>query len=129
MSHVQGAKAVANQIKSVAGTAKIMEGTSLMMADGMGSMAKMGDAMAQIAQRSKIPAGVATDAVASAGSSAGKTAITKIFTHPLALSVWASQWAIMHASIANLSFRLLTKPNSKNKFFVWQQDIRMRRFS
>ncbi|MFI3158082.1 MAG: hypothetical protein QX199_18195 [Methylococcaceae bacterium] len=74
-----------SHVKSVAGTAKMMEGTSRMMADGMGSMTKMGEAMAQIAQRSKIPAGVATGAVASAGSSAGKTAITKIFTHPLVL--------------------------------------------
>lgn len=98
MSHVHGAKAVASQIKSAtsAGTAKIMDsavremgpmmmgGTGSMMNEGMSSMMKMGEGMAQVMKRSKTP-GVATGVAASAGSSVGKTVISKIFTHPLVI--------------------------------------------
>jgi hypothetical protein len=93
MSHVHGVKTVASQIKTVtdAGTAKMMdssmgkmgnmmEGASQMMADGMGSMLKMGGEMAQAAKHSKAPgvaAGVATGL--------GTTVISKFVKHPLVL--------------------------------------------
>lgn len=108
MAHVHGEKTVASQVKSVvnAGTAKIMdssmrkmgmgpiinegmgpmmkEGMGSMMKDGMDPMMKMGEGMAQVMKHSKLP-GVATGAVVSAGSSAGKSVINKVFTHPLVL--------------------------------------------
>jgi hypothetical protein len=79
MSHVNAEKTVASQIKSVtsAGTAKMMDSSmgkmdmGPMMMGGMGSMMK--------------PPGVATGVVVYTGSSAGKSVIRKVFTHPLVL--------------------------------------------
>ena len=95
MAHVHGEKA-ATQIKSVidAGTAKMMDssmgkmGMDSMMKEGMGSMMKIGDGMAQVMKHSKTPGvakSVATGAAASVGARAGKSAIRKIFTHPLVI--------------------------------------------
>jgi len=98
MAHVHGEKA-ATQMKSVvnAGAAKMMdssmgkmamEESHAMMKEGMGSMMKMGEGMAQVMKHSNTPGvakSVATGAVATAGSSAGKSVIGKFFTHPLVL--------------------------------------------
>ncbi len=104
MAHVHGEKA-ATQMKSVVnpGTAKMMdsamgkmgmdsimtENMGSMMKEGTGTMMKMGEGMAQAMKLSKSPGvaatGVATGAVASAGSKAGKSAIKIMFTHPLVL--------------------------------------------
>ncbi len=69
MSHLHAAKTVAGQIKSGTGTAASMSNMTLgsMMSEGMGAMIK------------------SPGLAASAGSSAGKNVIGKIFTHPLAL--------------------------------------------
>ena len=59
-----------------------------MMNEGMSSMMKMGEGMAQVMKHSKTPgvaAGIVTGAVVSAGFSAGKSVVSKIFTHPLVL--------------------------------------------
>ncbi len=66
MSHLH---AIASQVKSGTGTAASMSNMTLgsMMSEGMGTMIKT--------------SGLA----ASAGSSAGKSVIGKIFTHPLTL--------------------------------------------
>ncbi|MEE7627017.1 hypothetical protein V3O24_12655 [Methylobacter sp. Wu8] len=72
MAHVHGAKAVAET-----GTAKMMDSAmekmtlGSMMSEGMGSMMKT-------------PA-IASGVAVSAGSSAGKSVIKKIITHPLTL--------------------------------------------
>ena len=103
MAHVHGAKTVASQIKPVAsaGTAKIMESTMekmrmgpMMMGgmgpmmEGMGPMMKEGMGpmmMGGMGSMMKSPGVAASGVVASAGSSAGKSVIKKIFTHPLVL--------------------------------------------
>ena len=104
MAHVHGAKTVASQIKPVAsaGTAKIMESTmekmgmgpmmmggmGPMMKDGIGPMMKEGMGpmmMGGMGSMMKSPGVAASGVVASAGSSAGKSVIKKIFTHPLVL--------------------------------------------
>ena len=98
MAHVHGEKA-ATQIKSVvnAGTAKMMDssmgemGMGSMMNEGMSSMMKggmgpmMNEGMASMIKTPVAATGVATGAVVSAGSSAGKSVIRKVFTHPLVL--------------------------------------------
>jgi len=109
MAHVHGEKA-ATQIKSVvdAGTAKMMDssmgkmgmgsmmndgtgGMGSMMHEGMSSMMKggmgpmMNEGMASMIKTPVAATGVATGAVVSAGSSAGKSVIRKVFTHPLVL--------------------------------------------
>ena len=64
------------------------DGMGSMMKDGMSPMMKMGEGMAQVMKHSKTPGvatEVATGAVVSAGSSAGKSVIIKVFTHPLVL--------------------------------------------
>jgi len=91
MSHVNAEKTVAGVVK--AGTAKMMdstmgkmgmgsmmnEGMGSMMNEGMGSMMKGG-----MGSMMKTP-GIATGVVVYTGSSAGKSVIRKIFTHPLVL--------------------------------------------
>jgi hypothetical protein len=57
----------------------MMEGMGPMMMDGMGPMMKGG-----MGSMMKTP-GVATGVVVYTGSSAGKSVIRKIFTHPLVL--------------------------------------------
>jgi methylthioribose-1-phosphate isomerase len=95
MAHVHGEKA-ATQMKSVvtAATAKMTDssmakmGMDSMMKEGMGPMMKMGEGMAQVMTHAKTPGvakTVATGAVATAGASAGKSVIRKVFTHPLVL--------------------------------------------
>ena len=79
MSHVLAKKTVASQLKSAVntGAGKLMGSTrgkmdmGPMMMEGMGSMMKT--------------PGVATGVVVSTGSSAGKSALRKVFTHPLVL--------------------------------------------
>jgi len=95
MAHVHGQKA-ATQIMPVvnAGTAKMMDSTIAKMGmgpmthEGMGPMMKMGEGMAQVMKHAKTPGvakSVASGAVATAGASAGKSVVRKIFTHPLVL--------------------------------------------
>ena len=98
MAHVHGEKA-ATQMKSVinAGTAKMMDssmgkmGMDSMMHEGMASMMKGGmgpmmhEGMSSMMKSPVVVTGVATGAVASASSSAGKSVIRKIFTHPLVI--------------------------------------------
>jgi hypothetical protein len=92
MSHLNTEKAVVEQMKSVAGaeTAKMME--SMMgnmdmssMMRGMGPM-KMEGMMPMMMEgmgpMMKMP-GAATGVVVYTGYSAGKSAVRKIFTHPL----------------------------------------------
>lgn len=80
MAHVHGAKAVAET-----GTAKMMDSTMGKM--GMGSMMEgsmssmMSEGMGSMMKTPAIASGVAV----SAGSSAGKSVIKKIITHPLTL--------------------------------------------
>jgi hypothetical protein len=98
MAHVHGEKA-ATQIKSVvdAGTARMMdssmgkmgmgsmihEGMSSMMKGGMGSM--MHENMGSMIKTPVVATGAAAGTVISASASAGKSVITKIFTHPLVI--------------------------------------------
>jgi len=99
MSHVNAEKTVAGVVK--AGTAKMMDSTmgkmgmGSMMNEGMGSMMKggmgpmmmggMGPMMNEgMGSMMKTP-GIATGVVVYTGSSAGKSVIRKIFTHPLVL--------------------------------------------
>lgn len=86
MSHINAENALASQIKSVAtaGTAKMMDSTMGNMGigpmmGGMGSMMKEG-----MGSMMKTPA-VTTGVVVYTGSSAGKSAIKKFFTHPAVL--------------------------------------------
>jgi hypothetical protein len=86
-------------MKSVvnAGTAKMMDSTmgnmgmGPMMNEGMGSMMKEGmgpmmmGGMGPMIKTPGVATGVATGAVVSVGSSAGKSVIGKFFTHPLVL--------------------------------------------
>lgn len=73
MSHIHGAKTIAGQIKSGAGTATMSDSSMTnmtlgsMMSEGMGAM--------------MTTSGLA----ASAGSSAGKSVVRRIFIHPLTL--------------------------------------------
>jgi hypothetical protein len=63
-------------------------GMDSMMKEGMGPMMKMGEGMTQVMKHGKTPGvakSFATGAVATAGASAGKSVIRKIFTHPLVL--------------------------------------------
>lgn len=87
MSHVLAEKTVASQLKSAVntGAGKLMGSTmgkmdmGPMMMEGMGPMMKEG-----MGSMMKTP-GVATGIVVSTGSSAGKSALRKVFTHPLVL--------------------------------------------
>ena len=111
MSHVLGEKAVASQIKSIAkaGTAKMMGptagemgvgsmmtggmgpmmmgGMGPMMSEGMGTMMKEGmgpmmmGSMGPMMKTPGVTTGIATGIVASAK----KSAITKVFKHPLVI--------------------------------------------
>ncbi len=76
MSHVNAEKIVASKMIPPM-TGKM--GMGPMMSEGMGSM--MGGGMGPMMKTSGIAAGVMT----SAGSSAGKSVIQKVFTHPLVL--------------------------------------------
>ena len=99
MSHVNAEETVAGVVK--AGTAKMMDstmgkmGVGSMMNESMGSMMKggmgpmmmggMGPMMNEgMGSMMKTP-GIATGVVVYTGSSAGKSVIRKIFTHPLVL--------------------------------------------
>lgn len=79
MSHVNAEKTVASSA-----TAKMMDtamgkmGMSSMMKEGMGPM------MGGMGSMMKTP-GIATGVVVTTGSSAGKSVIKKVFTHPLVL--------------------------------------------
>jgi hypothetical protein len=95
MSHVLAEKTVASQLKSAVntGAGKLMGSTmgkmdmGPMMMEGMGPMMKegMGPMMMEgMGSMMKTP-GVATGVVISTGSSAGKSALRKVFTHPLVL--------------------------------------------
>ncbi|MFI3185819.1 MAG: hypothetical protein QX198_07535 [Methylococcaceae bacterium] len=98
MSHVHGTKAVASHLKSAASAGMpmmmdstisemgpmMMGGAGAMMNEGMSSMMKMGEGLTQVMKHPKTP-GVAAGIVASAGSSAGKSVVRKIFTQPLVL--------------------------------------------
>jgi len=95
MAHIHGAKTVASQIKPVAsaGTVKMMDSTmekmgmDSMMHESMGPMMKgsMGPMMHEGMGSMMTTPGVATGVVVYTGSSAGKSVIRKIFTHPLVL--------------------------------------------
>ena len=90
MSHVHEIKADVSHLKSAtcAGMPMMMDSTiseiGPMMMGRAGDMMKMGKSMAQAMKHSNTP-GVATGSVASAGSSAGKSVIRKIFTQPVVL--------------------------------------------
>lgn len=89
MSHVNAETTVAG-----AATAKMMDtavgkmGMGPMMKEGMGSMmggmGGMGPMMGGMGSMMKTP-GIATGVVVTTGSSAGKSVIKKVFTHPLVL--------------------------------------------
>ncbi len=94
MSHVNAEKTVAS-----AATAKMMDtamgkmGMGSMMKEGMGPMMGgmssmmnegMGPMMGGMGSLMKTP-GIATGVVVTTGSSAGKSVIKKVFTHPLVL--------------------------------------------
>ena len=87
MAHIHGEKTATQMASAVtAGTAKMMDATMAKM--GMGPMMKMGEGMAQVMKHAKTPGvakSVASGAVATAGASAGKSVVRKIFTHPLVL--------------------------------------------
>lgn len=79
MSHVNANKAVASHIKSVTGA-----GMTKMMDSSMGNMS-LGSMMSQgMGSMMKSPK-IATGAVASAGSRAGKSVLKKVFKHPVVL--------------------------------------------
>ena len=92
MAHVHGARgtgAVGSQVAKAA-AAKVMEQgmTKSMMSEGMSgmmksSMAQAGPAAASVSSMAKGAA--ATGAVVTAGSSAGRSFMVKIFKHPLVL--------------------------------------------
>jgi hypothetical protein len=68
------------------GMGPMMGGMSSMMNEGMGPMMKegMGPMMGGMGSMMKTP-GIATGVVVTTGSSAGKSVIKKVFTHPLVL--------------------------------------------